>query len=166
MGSSEPYWEGQGYNMTKNNYTQAFLQHTLETALLFGVFDEAVKRIHYCPFDINRVQWKLVHSDGPLFFALRDLLRKSGKPFTVCPEPFTLTSVESTLFITAETFEVGSTTIRIRGHEVERSKMPLYIEAGQWDVPQMNPVFDWSEAQAWAYLLNTGLINDCTEDVQ
>lgn len=145
--------------MNKAAYSPEFLKHTLETSLLMGVFDEAMKRICYCPFDTNLVQWKLVHSDGPMFFVVRDMLRRSGLPFTVCgDEPFTLTSLEGTLFITAQIAEEGHPLIRIRGQGMGRSKLPLYVECGQWDVPQMNPVFDWSEAQAWAYLMHHGLI--------
>lgn len=46
-----------------------------------------------------------------------------------------------------------SPTIRIRGEDHPHTDMPLYIEAGDYDSPQVNPIFDWTDHQLWAFML-------------
>jgi len=122
------------------------------------LFEETEKRLKYSPFDHNQFHWWLIHSKGPHFFALRDLLRKDGYTFFVTAEPIALTTLENSVVLTAFCVSESTAQVRVRGQWLPRSQMPLYVEAGQWDCPQMNPLFDWTEDQAWAYLIDRKIV--------
>lgn len=137
-------------------YNPEFLKFCISSSLATDQYGELEKRLKFCPFSRNEFVWRLVHTNGPKFFVLRDMLRKGGYAFTVCDEPMTLTSLENTALLTAYCIE-DRMQARVRGKWLEADKMPLYVEAGNWDVPQINPLFDWTDAQAWGYLIHVGL---------
>ncbi len=142
-----------------DQFKPQFLQYCIQASLGLGQYDEVEKRLRAAPFSHEETIWKLVHSKGPKFFVLREFLRRGNYVFTVCGEPLQLTSFGETVLLTARCIEDGFVT-RVRGTILEADKMPLYIEAGDWDCPQINPLFDWTEAQAWGYLIHAGLIDE------
>jgi hypothetical protein len=144
--------------MTIDQFNPQYLRNTITASLVLDHYGETERRLKAAPIGPDICVWKLVYSKGPKFFVLRDLLRRSGLPFTVCDEPLTLTSLSQTVLLTAKCIEDGQ-PVRVRTKMLEADKMPLYVEAGDWDVPQINPMFDWTEAQAWGYLIHRGLVD-------
>jgi hypothetical protein len=141
------------------NKTPEYMKFVLDACLATSQFDEAEKRIKYSPFTSNDFKWWLVHENGPLFFVVRDLLRRGNHVFSVCPgTPLALTSLDYSVIITPWSAHTGHDPVKVRGSMMERSLMPLYVESGEWECPQMNPVFDWTEDQAWAYLIHRNLV--------
>lgn len=126
-----------------------------------GQYEEAAKRLKYTPFDHTMFGWYLVHDKGPLFFVLRDLLRKGNYVFAVTCDPLTVNHMSNVAIITPWSSRVDGepTVLRVRGQPFPRLDMPLYYESGDWDVPQQNFLFDWTEDQAWGYLVHHGLID-------
>ena len=126
-----------------------------------GQYEEAEKRLKYTPFDHTMFGWYMVYDKGPLFFALRDLLRRGQYVFAVTCDPHTVTHLQSTSIITPWSSQVEGepAVLRVRGQDFPRKDMPLYYESGDWDVPQQNFLFDWTEAQGWGYLIHHGILS-------
>lgn len=142
--------------MKLSNYNPQYLQFTINSSLATDQYEELRKRLVYCPFESDKFVWGLVYDDGPLFFVVRHMLKETQLPFNVVSDPMVLTQIEG-LFITPWTSYDGKEQ-KVRGQMLPAIQMPLYVEAGHWDVPQCNPVFDWSRAQAWGYLIHHGLV--------
>lgn len=120
-------------------------------------YQELAKRLRFSPFSSVGFKWLLVYENGPHFFVVRDMLRFLEMPFTLIQEPPQM--IPNTLILTPWSQYTDSGDVKIRGQLLPADKMPLYVEAGEWDAPQCNPVFDWTEEQAWTYLIDRGLIN-------
>lgn len=149
-----------------NNPSPAYMNHVLQTCLATDQFGEAAKRLKYSPFDNNEFKWWLIHDNGPHFFVLRDLLRRGNHIFSVTAvDPNAMTSLDHSVVLTPWSAYQGDKSVRVRGSQLERTKMPLYVESGEWDCPQMNPLFDWTEDQAWAYLIHRDLIDISTPEM-
>lgn len=142
--------------MKLSNYNPQYLEYTINSSVALGQYEELEKRLRFCPFDGNDFMWQLVYADGPLFFVVRHMLRRLGIHFEVLRAPV---AHEDALAITAWTSYDGK-DVKIRGQVFPAVQMPLYVESGEWDMPQCNPVFDWSRAQAWGYLIHHGLVDD------
>jgi hypothetical protein len=137
---------------------KALMDFTIQSSLAMGQFEEAEKRIAYCPFDANAFKWRYVYDHGPHFFVMRDLLRRIQPLAKLVIDPRSYPSLDHTLIVTSWSQHRFLGDIKVRGQWVSNSLMPLYVEDGEWECPQMNPLFDWNEAQAWAYLLYRQLV--------
>lgn len=144
-------------------YKPEFMNFIISTAQAQGQYEEMAKRLKFTPFDNEQFLWCLLYQDGPHFFALRDLLRQGGYQFTVIENPLTLTSLNYTAILTPWSHSKGPEFVKIRGQQRPLPDMGLYYEAGDWDCPQQNFLFDWNDTQAWGYLIHRGLVT--LEDV-
>lgn len=140
---------------------KALLEHTLMVQRATNQVEELEKRIKFCPFDRKDFDYALVYESGPHFFVVRDMMRRLGLDYSVAVSHVNPSNslVRGCLIITPWSQYTESGDVRVRGELLEACKMPLYCEAGEWDVPQCNPVFDWTEMQAWAYLIDRGIFD-------
>ncbi len=139
-----------------NKMTESYLDWQLEHSL--WLFEETRKRIKYCPFETAAFEYLLVPDITPHFFVVRHLLSEAGINYKIVETPGPEEGRDF-LVVTAHTTHDSRFTVKVRGQNRALTDMPLYVEAGNWDVPQCNPVFDWSHEQAWAYMVHVGLIN-------
>lgn len=140
-------------------YSPEYIKFCISSSLATDQYGEAAMRIKACPFTSPELEWALIYDDGPMFFVVRDLLRKSGVPFTLISNP-EIRCFDDLLIVTARSREIGTEPVMIRGQTLERLLMPLYVESGDFDLPQFNPCFDWTEAQAWGYLMHHNIIGE------
>lgn len=122
------------------------------------MYEETEKRLKYTPFDADTFVWYLIYEPSPLFIVLRDMLRRGNYRFQIAVDPTRLARRPYTSILTPWSAAVGDAQITIRGQLCDRMMMGLYYEAGDWDCPQQNFLFDWSEDQAIAYLIDRELL--------
>lgn len=150
--------------MTGAAWNPEYIKFCISTSLATGQYEELEKRLKYTPFDDQQFRWWLMAESSPMFFVIREFLRRGNYVFSVCGNPLTLTSLENSVVITPWNADDHKQPMKVRGQYYDPKLMGLYYEAGDWDCPQFNPLFDWTEAQAWGYLTHSGLIDAYAEE--
>ena len=136
---------------------RAYWQYILDSSK--WLHEETEKRIKAAPFDHTMFAWYLVHEKGPLFFVVRDMLRRGGYRFALTENPGDVAHLEGLTVTTPWSSTACRDPIKIRGEFYPLAQLPLYYESGDWGVPQQNFVFDWTEDQAVMYLVDRGLMS-------
>lgn len=142
--------------MLKTN-NRAYWQYVLDSSK--WMHEEAEKRLKFTPFDHTTFAWYLIHEKGPLFFVLRDMLRRGGYKFAVIDNPGDVAHLEDLAILTPWAQTCGRDPIKIRGEHYPLSELPLYYESGDWGCPQQNFLFDWTEDQATMYLIEKDIMH-------
>lgn len=136
--------------------TREYWQYVLEASK--WMHEEAEKRLKFTPWDHSMFAWYLIHESGPLFFVLRDMLRRGGYKFALIENPGDVAHLEDVAILTPWSHTCGRDPIKIRGEHYPLYELPLYYESGDWGVPQQNFLFDWTEDQAVMYLIDRGIM--------
>lgn len=121
--------------------------------------EETEKRLKFTPWDHTMFIWYLIHENGPLFFVLRDMLRRGGYKFAPIDNPGQIAHLEDVTILTPWSNTCGRDPIKIRGELYPLAQLPLYYESGDWGIPQQNFLFDWTEDQATMYLIDKGIMS-------
>ena len=137
--------------------TRAYWQYVLDSTK--WMHEETEKRLKFTPFDHTTFGWYLVHQQGPLFFVLRDLLRRGNYQFSLIENPGDIAHLEDVAILTPWSTTCGNDPIKIRGEHYPLAQLPLYYESGDWGTPQQNFLFDWTEDMAVMYLIDKGIMD-------
>lgn len=137
--------------------TRNYWQYVLDSSR--WMHEETEKRIKFTPWDHSTFGWYLIHHNGPMFFVLRDMLRRGEYRFSLIENPGLIAHLEDVSILTPWTQSSGNDPIKIRGELYPLGQLPLYYESGDWGTPQQNFMFDWTEDQAIMYLVDKGLLD-------
>lgn len=137
--------------------SREYLQFVMDSSR--WMHEEAEKRLKFTPFDHTTFVWYLVHEPGPLFFVLRDLLRRGDYKFALIKDPAEIMHLEDVSVLTPWSQTCGRDPIKVRGEFYPLASLPLYYESGDWGRPQQNFLFDWTEDQALMYLVDKGIMH-------